>query len=152
LLRNRLAKALVTRLTSRGRMVRTTSLHGFLLLYCVASLKPFRRGSLRYEREMRFLTEWLETVRRAAGSDLSLATGLAHLRNLVKGYGDTYERGRFKYQTICSFVSEDLRSPSAAMHLRALIAAAEKDENGAALGSEVDRLSVARHLETARRA
>jgi indolepyruvate ferredoxin oxidoreductase beta subunit len=152
LLRNRLAKALVTRLTSRGRMVRTTSLHGFLLLYGVASLKPFRRGSLRYDREMRFLTEWLEIVRRAAGIDLSLATGLAHLRNLVKGYGDTYERGRFKYQTICSFVSEDLGSPSAATHLRALIAAAEKDENGAALGSEVDRLSIARHLETARRA
>ncbi len=98
---------------------------------------------------MRFLTEWLETVRRAADIDIPLAIGLAHLRNLVKGYGDTYERGRLKYQTICSFVSEDLGSPSAATHLRALTAAAEKDENGVALRAEIDRLSRTRRLETA---
>ena len=146
-LRNKLVKALLALLTSRGRMVRTTSLRGFLLLYCVASLKPFRRGSLRYDREMRFLTQWLDIVRRAADINVSLAIGLAHLRNLVKGYGDTYERGRFKYQTICSFVSEDLRNPSAATHLRALVAAAEKDENGEALRSEIDKLSMTRQLE-----
>jgi indolepyruvate ferredoxin oxidoreductase, beta subunit len=148
MLRNKQIKALLARLTSRGRMVRTTSLRGFLLLYLVASLKPFRRGSLRYDREMRFLAEWLEMVRRAADIDVSLAIGLAHLRNLVKGYGDTYERGRLKYQTICSFISEDLRNPSAATQLRALIAAAEKGENGAALRSEIDRLSITRPLET----
>lgn len=149
LLRNKSTKTLVTRLTSRGRLVRTTSLRGFLLLYCVASLKPFRRGSLRYDREMRFLTEWLETVRRAAGIDISLAIELAHLRNLVKGYGDTCERGRSRYQAICSFVSGDLHNPSAATHLRALIAAAEKDEDGAALRAEIDRLTGAQQLETA---
>jgi indolepyruvate ferredoxin oxidoreductase beta subunit len=146
-LRNKPVKALLARLTSRGRMLRTTSLRGFLLLYFVASLKPFRRGSLRYDRETRFLTEWLEIVRRAADIDISLAIGLAHLRNLVKGYGDTYERGRFKYQTICSFVSEDLRNPAAARQLRALIIAAEKDENDEALRSEIDKLSITRQLE-----
>jgi indolepyruvate ferredoxin oxidoreductase beta subunit len=149
LLRNRLARTLMTRLTSRGRMVRTTSLRGFLLLYCVASLKPFRRGSLRYEREIRFLTEWLEIVRRAAAIDISLAIGLAHLRNLVKGYGDTCERGRSRYQTICAFVSEDLGHRSAATHLGVLTVAAEKDENGVALRAEIDRLSRTRRLETA---
>jgi indolepyruvate ferredoxin oxidoreductase beta subunit len=149
LLRSKLARTLVTRLTSRGRMVRTTSLRGFLLLYCVAWLKPFRRGSLRYDREMRFLTEWLEAVRRAAGIDVPLAIGLAHLRNLVKGYGDTCERGRSRYQAIYSFVSEDLHDPSAATHLRALRIAAEKDENGVALRAEIDRLSRTRRLEAA---
>jgi indolepyruvate ferredoxin oxidoreductase beta subunit len=148
-LRNRQVKALLARLTSRGRMVHTTSLRGFLLLYCVASLKPFRCGSLRYDREMHFLSQWLEIVRRAAGIDVSLAIGLARLRNIVKGYGDTWERGRLKYQAICSFASENLHNPSAAMHLRALIAAAEKDENGAALGAEIDRLSGTRRSETA---
>jgi len=146
-LRSKLVKALLARLTSRGRMVRTTSLRGFLLLYGVASLKPFRRGSLRYEREMRFLTQWLEIVRRAVDIDVFLAIELANLRNLVKGYGDTYERGCCKYQAIRSFVSEDLRNPSAAMHLRALITAAEKDENGAALRSEIAKLSMTRQLE-----
>ena len=147
-LRNKLVKTLLVRLTSRGRMVRTTSLRGFLLLYLVASLKPFRRGSLRYDREMRFLTQWLEIVRRAASIDISLAIGFAHLRNLVKGYGDTCERGRFKYQTICSFTSADLRNPSAATDLRALIAAAERDEDGTALHAEIDRLSETRRRET----
>jgi indolepyruvate ferredoxin oxidoreductase beta subunit len=148
MLRNKPINRLLARLTSRGRMVRTTSLRGFLLLYCVASLKPFRRGSLRHDREMRFLTEWLETVRSTAGTDISLAIGLAHLRNLVKGYGDTYERGRLKYQAICSSLSKN-PGPSAAADLRALVAAAGRDEDGMALRAEIDKLSGTRRLETA---
>ena len=140
MLRNRLASALVTRLTSRGRIVRTTSLRGFLLLYCVASLKPFRRGALRHDREMRFLTEWLGLVREAAAVDVPLAIGFARLRNLVKGYGDTCERGLAKYQAIRAFMSGELHDPSASTMLDSLIAAAEKDEVGAALRAEMDGL------------
>jgi indolepyruvate ferredoxin oxidoreductase beta subunit len=140
LLRNRSAKALVTRFTSHGRIVRTTSLRGFLLLYCIASLKPFRRGTLRHDREMRFLSEWLDLVRAAAAIDVSLAIGFARLRNLVKGYGDTCERGHAKYQAIRAFMSGELRNPSASTILNSLIAAAEKDEAGVALGIEMDRL------------
>lgn len=142
MLRNKFLKAFLARLTSHGRMVQTTSLRGFLLLYCVASLKRFRRGSLRHDREMRLLTEWLEIVRRAASIDASLAMGFVRLRNLVKGYGDTRERGSFKYREICTFMSSGLHAPSAATHLGALIAAAEKDENGVALRAEMDRLRV----------
>jgi indolepyruvate ferredoxin oxidoreductase beta subunit len=140
MLRNKPVNALLARLTSRGRMVRTTSLRGFLLLYCVASLKPLRRGSLRHDREMRFLTEWMEDVRRAAGIDVSLAIGFARLRNLVKGYGDTCGRGHTKYRAIYSLVSEDLHNPSAGTNLAALVAAAEKDEDGVALQAEINRL------------
>lgn len=140
MLRNRSATALVTRLTSRGRIVRTTSLRGFLLLYCVASLKPFRRGSLRHDREMRFLTDWLDSVRQAAAIDVALAIQFARLRNLVKGYGDTCERGHAKYQAIRAFMSGELRKPTAASVLASLITAAEKDEAGAALRAEMDRL------------
>jgi indolepyruvate ferredoxin oxidoreductase beta subunit len=140
MLRNKLVKALLARLTSRGRMVRTTSLRGFLLLYCVASLKLYRRGSLRHDREMGFLTEWLEIVRRAASIDVSLAIEFARLRNLVKGYGDTYERGHSKYREIRTFMSKGLHNPSAAAHLGTLVAAAEKDESGAALRGEMERL------------
>jgi indolepyruvate ferredoxin oxidoreductase beta subunit len=140
MLRNRLAKGVMARLTSRGRIIRTSSLPGFLLLCAVASLKPFRRGTLRHDREMRFLTEWLDMVRRAATIDASLATGFARLRNLVKGYGDTSARGHTKYQAICSFLSDELDNPSAAAHLETLIAAATKDENGEALHAEMDRL------------
>ncbi len=140
MLRNRLARAVLTRLTARGRKVHTTSLHGFLLLYCVASLKRFRRGSLRHDREMRFLAEWLETVRGAAAIDPALALGFARLRNMVKGYGDTCARGRANYQAICALMSDQLHDPSAPARLKALLAAAEKDETGVALHAEMDRL------------
>jgi indolepyruvate ferredoxin oxidoreductase beta subunit len=140
MLRNKLVKALIARLTSRGRIVRTTSLRGFLLLYLVASLKPYRRGSLRHDREMRFLTEWLEIVRRAVSIDVSLAIEFARLRNLVKGYGDTYERGHSKFREIRTFMSNELHNPSAAVHLETLMVAAEKDESGAALRTEMERL------------
>jgi indolepyruvate ferredoxin oxidoreductase beta subunit len=139
-LRNTFANALVTRLTSRGRIVRTTSLRGFLLLYCVASLQPYRRGALRHDREMRFLAEWLGLVRDAAAVDVPLAIGFARLRNLVKGYGDTCERGLAKYQAIRAFMSGQLHNPSASTILNSLIAAAVKDEDGAALRAEMDGL------------
>ncbi len=141
MLRNKPVKALLDRLTSRGRMVRTTSLRGFLLLYCVASLKPFRRGSLRHDREMRFLDEWLDIVRRTAAIDVGLATGFARLRNLVKGYGDTCARGHDKYRAISAFMSDKLHQPSAAAQLRILIAAAGKDEDGTALRTEIGKFA-----------
>jgi hypothetical protein len=70
MLRNRIVKALLMRLTSRGRKVRTTSLRGFLLLYGVASSRR-SDAALRHQREMRFLDEWLERVYRAAGTDFT---------------------------------------------------------------------------------
>lgn len=140
MLRSRLTRAFVTRLTSRGRIVRTTSLRGFLLLYCVASLKPLRRRTLRHDREMRFVMEWLDLVREAAAVDVPLAIGFARLRNLVRGYGDTCERGLAKYQAIRAFMSGEPRHSSASTILDGLIAAAEKDEAGAALDTEMDRL------------
>ncbi len=143
LLGSKLARRGLGRLTARGRMVRTTSLSGFLLLYGLASLKRIRRGTLRFQREMNFLAEWTGTVRRAADTDLALATGLAELRNLVKGYGDTYERGLGKYRKISAFVLNDAGHPAASSRLRALIAAAERDEFGEALDLEIQRLSSA---------
>ena len=89
---------------------------------------------------MRFLDEWLETLRRVAGIDVSLATEFARLRNLVKGYGDTCERGHAKYQAISTFMSVRLHHPLAATQLRGLIVAAQKDEDGAALRAEINRL------------
>jgi len=147
MLRNGPVRALLTRLTSRGRMVRTTSLRGFLPLYAVASLKRLRRGSLRHDREMRFLNEWLEAVRHAAGIDVSLAIEFVHLRNLVKGYGDTCERGHVKYEAIATFMAGRLHDPSSAAQLRELIAAAGKDEDGAALRTEIGRLEAADERE-----
>ncbi len=53
---------LLDRMTSKGRRVKTTSISGFVLLYVVASLKPWRPRSLRYEHEQKALEDWLQTV------------------------------------------------------------------------------------------
>jgi indolepyruvate ferredoxin oxidoreductase, beta subunit len=49
ILRTGWSKRVIDRFTTKGRTVKTTSIHGFLLLYVVAALKPLRSRSLRYE-------------------------------------------------------------------------------------------------------
>jgi indolepyruvate ferredoxin oxidoreductase beta subunit len=137
LLRSKFAKSVLARLTSRGRIVRTTSLRGFLLLYGLASLKRFRRSTLRFSRETGFLDEWLQTLRRAVDTDVTVAIELARLRNLVKGYGDTYERGLQKYKKIRSFVLNDVHRPGLSRRIGNLIAAAQRDEFGEALDQAI---------------
>src|SRR5258708_29249183 len=134
-------RAIVARLASRGRMVRTTSLRGFLLLYCLASMKTGRRRTLRFHREMGFIAEWIETVLCAARVDLPLAVVVAEQRNLVKGYGDTYQRGLEKYSKIRAFLLKDIENPGVLLWLRALMAAAQRDESGAALDLQLQKLS-----------
>ena len=46
-------RGLIDRMTRKGRVVKTSSLRGFLLLYLVASFKPLRPRSLRYRRRER---------------------------------------------------------------------------------------------------
>jgi indolepyruvate ferredoxin oxidoreductase beta subunit len=137
LLRSRFAKSVLARSTSRGRMIRTSSLRGFLLLYGLASLKRFRRRTLRFSRETGFLAEWLQTVRRAIDTDVRVAIELAQLRNLVKGYGDTYERGLQKYTKIRSFALNDAHSSDLSQRIGNLIVAAQRDEFGNALDQAI---------------
>ena len=120
-------------------MVHTTSLRGFLLLYCVASLKPWRRGSLRFARETERLEEWLDTVWAAAKRDLRLAIGLARARGLLRGYGDTQERGFKKYEAICDFVRGS-RFSVPASSVGALIAAAQAEDGMGALEAALAKL------------
>jgi indolepyruvate ferredoxin oxidoreductase, beta subunit len=140
-LSNSLARRVVSKLTSRGRMVRTTSLRGFLLLYGLASMKQLRRRTLRYARERQFLSSWLATVRQAAAADPALGTEFAKLRNLVKGYGETYERGLTKYRAIHDAMIPRIGAVEAASELAALLAAAEQDEEGIALSAALGKLS-----------
>jgi indolepyruvate ferredoxin oxidoreductase, beta subunit len=137
LLGSKLARSVLTSLTSRGRMVRTTSLGGFLLLYTLASLKRFRRSTLRFARETNFLDEWLLAVQCASDADVTVAIELARLRNLVKGYGDTYERGLQKYRKIRSFAANEIQGPRLSESISHLIAAAQRDEFGEALDQAI---------------
>jgi indolepyruvate ferredoxin oxidoreductase beta subunit len=87
----RLAAAMA-RLTS-GRRIRTDTVSGFMLLRLVAGLRRWRRGTLRFEQEMSRARSWLDAVARIAPRDYGLAVELAECQKLVRGYGDTHDRG-----------------------------------------------------------
>jgi indolepyruvate ferredoxin oxidoreductase beta subunit len=123
-------RGLMDRMTRSGRIVKTTSLRGFLLLYIVASLKPIRPRSLRYTDEQERLSAWLRTVLDVAKTNYELAVGVARVRELVKGYGDSYERGRDKFDTIMTLVPKLVADKDGGKTLDALRIAAGQDERG----------------------
>ncbi len=137
ILRTDWIRSLLNRLTSSGRRVKTTSLRGFLLLYMVASCKPLRPRSLRYEVEQSALENWLDTVRQVAATDYDLAVEAAACRNLVKGYGDTHERGRARFNELMAALPDLIGSPNAARRLMELRKAANADDTGAALAAAI---------------
>ncbi|MFN3348080.1 indolepyruvate oxidoreductase subunit beta family protein, partial [Pseudorhodoplanes sp.] len=97
-------RGIVDAFTRKGRKVKTSSVRGFLLLYLVASMKPLRPRSLRWTDEEKRQSEWLAKVVEIAHEDYPLAVEAAHLIGLVKGYGDTHERGRQKYETLMALI------------------------------------------------
>jgi indolepyruvate ferredoxin oxidoreductase beta subunit len=133
LLRTRWARRLAGRFTRQGRTVKTTSLRGFLLLYLVASLRSWRRRSLRFAVEQQSIATWLALVDRTATENYALAVEVARMRGLIKGYGDTYARGREKYDLLAAQVPALMRRADGASRLAALHKAALADENGDAL-------------------
>ena len=135
------ARGAVARLTRKGRIVRTSSIGGFLMLYGVASLKPLRPRSLRNRTEQRALEDWLDAVRAAAERDYLLGVEVAACRGLVKGYGETIERGRERFAAIIAVLPELADRPDAAAIVLALRQAANADDTGAALSAQIGQLS-----------
>jgi len=142
LLRDGLLRRLVSRFTSEGRVVETSSLRGFLLLYLTASMKPWRRRSLRWPEEQAQLDAWLARVVATARRDPALAIELAECRNLVKGYGDTIARGRASYERILGVLDALAARPHAARALADLRGAAQADDTGVKLEAAIRRLAL----------
>ena len=126
-------RAWVGRWTREGRVVKTSSVRGFLLLYAVASLRGMRRGSLRFEIETARITAWLARVAAIAARDPALALEVARCQRLVKGYGDTHARGWRNFERLMQAVDRLPAGVMPAASLRALREAALADEGGTAL-------------------
>ena len=118
---------------NRGRRVQTAKLRGFLMLYVIAGLRRFRRGTLRHRVEQGHLEAWLDLARREARSNYDLAVQILAARRLVKGYSDTHARGLSKYDRVISAVPKLSGREDGADWLRRLIQAALMDEDGVAL-------------------
>jgi indolepyruvate ferredoxin oxidoreductase beta subunit len=134
------ARRFVERFTSKGRVVKTSSIRGFLQLYFVAALKPTRRRSLRFANEHRFLNEWLRTIETVAATNYALATEIATTRTLVKGYSDTHERGKARYDMLMQMLPQIMETPDPAATLARLRKAALSDDTGAALTAAIKEM------------
>ena len=83
------------------------------------------------------LEDWLATVQRVAATHYDLAVEVAAARNLVKGYGDTHERGRARFETLMGLLPALSQRPDGAAQLAALRKAANADDTGAALDAAI---------------
>jgi indolepyruvate ferredoxin oxidoreductase beta subunit len=125
--------AWLDRRINKGRRIRTDSLGGFLALWMLSALKPFRHRTLRHVREMVHLEEWLAVAYDTLDADYDLAVEIVKCRRLIKGYSDTYKRGSSKFDRVLSGVPLLKGRGDGADWLRRLRESALLDEDGIAL-------------------
>ncbi len=125
--------ARIDRMFNRGRRVETAKLSGFLQLYAVSSLRHFRRKLLRHRQETVHVESWLELALRHLDTNYDLARAIIATRRLIKGYSGTHARGQSKYDRVLSAVPLLAMREDGGQWIDRLIAAALKDEDGAAL-------------------
>ncbi len=137
ILRTAPVRRLLGRLFSSGRKVHTAKLSGFLMLYTLAGMRGMRRLTLRFAREEANINDWLERIKRLAASDYDFAIALAECQRLVKGYGETHERGFGNYQRLLAVLDDIAAREQPAELLRALRDAALADEFGEQLNARL---------------
>ena len=99
-----------------------------------------RRSTLRYKRQRTFINDWLDRVTAAACDDYDFGLSIARSIEMVRGYGETYDRGLSRYQSV-------IEGGDAAT-VRALHDAALADEKGTAFEAVLDRGWTPLELET----
>ena len=123
-----------------GLHVRTSSVSGFLLLWILARLRRLRRGMHRYREEQARIETWLRHVGEAHATSPALALEAAKCANLVKGYGDTHERGTRNFERTMACLATCASTPDPAASLRALREAALADSDGGKLDAAIAAL------------
>jgi indolepyruvate ferredoxin oxidoreductase beta subunit len=124
-----------------GRHIRTGTVSGFLLLQTLGSLRRWRRKTLRYQEENARIEHWLGRIETLAGTNYALSVELARAQRLVKGYGDTHERGWRNFSSLLERIDELAPRPDGAAVFARLHAAALADEEGKALARELAEIS-----------
>jgi len=117
----------------KGRRIRTDRLAGFSMLFALATLKRWRRGTLRHKIEAAHIQDWLTKVDTALAKDYALAVEVLRCRRLIKGYSDTHRRGLSKFDQVLSGAELVANREDAADWVRRLREAALMDEAGDAL-------------------
>lgn len=122
---------------TQGKKVRTSTISGFLLLNTLGGLRRWRRGTQRYQQENARIEQWLARVSSLAAGHYALAVELARAQRLVKGYGDTHERGWRNFTALVDRLDALAARSDGAEVLARLQKAALADEEGQALEREL---------------
>lgn len=132
---------------ARGHAVWAIPLHlradtvtGFLLLRVLAGLRGWRRRGMRYADEQVRIERWWQSVLVATREGWSLAFELALCGRLIKGYGETNERGKRNLAHILDHLATGPGAPATrAQAIRETREAALADEGGKALDIALTR-------------
>ena len=80
--------------------VHTTGLFGYLQLRALSSLRALRPMSLRAAEEKAWIENWLDLIEKALRTDCEAARQIVETAQLVRGYGETWERGHANWRKI----------------------------------------------------
>ncbi|RIV75691.1 indolepyruvate oxidoreductase subunit beta family protein [Pelagerythrobacter aerophilus] len=127
----------------KGRHVEITSIRWFVILALLSGMRRWRRTTLRYAIEQERILLWLNRIRSAARIDPATAAELVECQQLIKGYGDTFERGMSRFGLIMDVWETIKFEPDAAPTLRRLREAALADEAGTTLDGAIAELRFA---------
>ena len=130
----------ILRAFTGGRKISTDRLWGYLTMRAMARTRAWRLSSLRHREEDARIREWLATLSKLAPQDYELAVEMASCQQLVKGYGETFERGLSRYEAIREALPALRQGPEPASAVRALRDAALADEEGAEFDAALSRL------------
>ena len=117
----------------RPLRVRTDTVSGFLQLWLMARLRRLRRFSYRYGDEQALIGVWLAAVQQAAEHHYGFAEQVTQCARLIKGYGETYTRGRGNFEAILAALVRPVlesRRPADVETLRRAREAALTDPEG----------------------
>ena len=123
-----------------GKRIRTHTVSGFLLLHALGGLRRWRRRTHRYVEENSRIEDWLGRIERLAPGHPDLAVELARAQRLVKGYGETHERGWKSFTALLARVEALATRADGAAVLARLHEAALADEEGKTLAKELAAL------------
>jgi indolepyruvate ferredoxin oxidoreductase beta subunit len=112
------------------------------MLYALAGLKRWRRGTLRFAVETQRIEQWLAQIVQAAAVNPQLAVELVQCQRLVKGYSDTHARGWRNFETLMA-AAQRAGAALAPATLRELRDAALADEHGHTLRNALTRHALA---------
>lgn len=124
----------------KGRRITTTNVSGFLVFHLLAMLRPVRRTSRRFAEETARIEAWLDQAAHAIAVSPALGLELARLPRLLKGYGDTWARGRRNFETVCGWAARLSHAPDAASLIARLAESALADEDGRALAAAIRQI------------